>query len=80
MRNVASTNRCEDELDVYDQCCSNCHNTKCPAYGPAGDDPIDDEKAENQFREDSIEKDGSIIWCIHWKGHEPKQTDNDADE
>lgn len=73
--------KCEDELDVYDQCCGNCRNTKCPAYGPSEDDLENVEEAERQFwKEDCVEKDGLVIWCIHWKGYEPKRNYNDTDE
>ena len=81
MSRMFLTEECGNELDVYDQCCGNCRNTRCPALYVPEDDSIDAEKAEQQFlEEDCVEKDGSIVWCIHWKGHESVRNYNDTDE
>ena len=63
--------RDDEEMYVYDQCCSNCANhgsCNCPMY--IDEDEKDEEKiakVEKRKKEDAIVHGESLDWCIYWK-------------
>lgn len=58
----------DEEMYVYDQCCSNCarHDRDCPFEDYIGDENAPRAKKKS-MKEDAVIKEQRLEWCINWK-------------
>ena len=73
------------QLDVYDQCCGNCHNTQCPMMLQLEEKELEQftkkerEALNRTRRQDATRENGKIQWCIFWEGKTQNTTSRNED-
>ena len=59
----------DEEMYVYDQSCDNCSRCgwDCPMCIDEEADSGELEEKMLRQEEDSVQRDGTITWCVNWK-------------